>query len=169
MEISASQIIFFILSIVIVGCSILSVVSRKLLRSATYLLFVLIATAGMYMLLNYHFLAAIQISVYVGGILVLFVFSIFLTSQVGESMPQVKLSKRIWAAITSFLGAGLCSYVLLSHKFLYAEKVNLQEIDMHAIGQSLMGSQEFQYLLPFEAISVLLLACIIGGILIARK
>ncbi|MDR3704753.1 MAG: NADH-quinone oxidoreductase subunit J [Paludibacteraceae bacterium] len=169
MEITASQIIFYILSAIIVGCSIMSVVSRKILRAATYLLFVLIATAGFYVLLNYHFLAAIQISVYVGGILVLFVFSIFLTSQVGEKMPQVKLSRRIAGLIVSLGGAALTLFVLLTQNYPYAAKVSESEIDMYAIGQSLMGTERFQYLLPFEAISVLLLACIITGILVARK
>lgn len=169
MEITASQIVFYILSALIIVGSILTVVARKILRAATYLLFVLIGTAGFFLLLNYHFLAGVQISVYVGGILVLFVFSIFLTSQVGEKMPKVQLSKKIFGLIASLSGAALCLYVLLSHKYTYAEKVANTEIDMHAIGQSLMGTEKFQYLLPFEAMSILLLACIIAGILIARK
>lgn len=169
MEITASQIVFYILSAIIVVSSILSVTSRKILRAATYLLFVLIATAGIYFLLNYHFLAAVQISVYVGGILVLFVFSIFLTSQVGEEMPQVSLSKKIAGLAVSISGAALCSYVLLTQNYPYAKQVSESEIDMKVIGHALMGSEKFQYLLPFEAISILLLACIIAGILIARK
>lgn len=169
MEITASQIIFFILSAIIVSCSILSVTSRKILRAATYLLFVLIATAGLYFLLNYHFLAAVQISVYVGGILVLFVFSIFLTSQVGEEMPKVSLSRKIAGLAVSLLGAALCLYVLLTQSYPNATQVAEGEIDMHAIGQSLMGTEKFQYLLPFEAISILLLACIVAGIIVARK
>ena len=44
-----------------------------------------------------------------------------------------------------------------------------REIDMHLIGHTLMGTGKYQYLLPFEAVSVLLLACIVGGLLIARK
>lgn len=169
MEITASQIIFYILSAIIVVCSILSVTSRKILRAATYLLFVLIATAGIYFLLNYHFLAAVQISVYVGGILVLFVFSIFLTSQVGEEMPKVSLSKKLAGLSVAVLGAGLSLYVLLTQSYPYAQQISETEIDMQVIGQSLLGSGKYQYLLPFEAISILLLACIIAGILIARK
>jgi len=169
MEITASQIIFCILSALIVGGSIMTVVSRNILRAATYLLLALIGTAGYYVLLNYHFLAGIQISVYVGGILVLFVFSIFLTSQVGEKMPKVSWSKTVFAIIASVLGAGLCLFVLLTQSYPYAEQVAQTEISMQAIGLSLMGTERFQYLLPFEAISILLLACIIAGILIARK
>lgn len=169
MEITASQIIFYILSAIILVCSVLTVTSRKILRAATYLLFVLISTAGIYFLLNYHFLAAVQISVYVGGILVLFVFSIFLTSQVGQEMPQVSLGKRISGLAVSVFGAALSLYVLLSQNYPYAQQVSESEIDMKVIGLALMGTEKYQYLLPFEAISILLLACIIAGILIARK
>lgn len=169
MEITASQIIFYLLSAIIVGCSILSVVSRKILRAATYLLFVLIATAGYYVLLNYHFLAGVQLSVYVGGILVLFVFSIFLTSQVGAKMPKVVTSRRVAGLIVSVLGGALSSFVLLTQNYPYAQQVQESEIDMQMIGQALMGTERYQYLLPFEVISILLLACIIAGILIARK
>lgn len=169
MEITVSQIVFYILSVLIIGGSILTVVARKILRAATYLLFVLIGTAGYFVLLNYHFLAGIQISVYVGGILVLFVFSIFLTSQVGEEMPKVKWTKKIFGLLASLLGAGLCMFVMLTQNYAYADKIAQSEIDMNAIGQSLMGTEKYQYLLPFEAISILLLACIIAGILIARR
>ena len=169
MEITLSQIIFYTLSAVILGCSVMAVVVKRLLRAAICLLFVLLGTAGLYLLLDYHFLAAVQVSVYIGGIMVLVVFSIFLTSQVGEKMAEIKLSKRAAGLIVSLCGAALCTYVLLSGKYPYSEMVSAGEIDMHSIGQSLMGTERFQYLLPFEAISVLLLACIIGGILIAGK
>lgn len=165
----ASQIIFFILSAIIVVGSIMSVVSRKLLHAATYLLFVLIATAGLYLLLNFHFLAAVQLSVYVGGILVLFVFAIFLTSQVGELMPQSTLSRRIMGSVIVLSGFAFSTYVLMTHKFKTIAQSEISELDMQDLGTALIGTDMYQYLLPFEAISVLLLACIIGGILIARK
>jgi NADH-quinone oxidoreductase subunit J len=59
----AEQIIFYVLAIVIVVFSILSVTSRRILRSATYLLFVLLATAGLYLLMGYQFLFGVQVSV----------------------------------------------------------------------------------------------------------
>ena len=65
----AQQIIFYVLAVVIVVFSILSVTSRRILRAATYLLFVLLATAGLYMLMEYQFLFGVQISVYAGGIM----------------------------------------------------------------------------------------------------
>ncbi|MDD2611570.1 MAG: NADH-quinone oxidoreductase subunit J, partial [Bacteroidales bacterium] len=84
MKIMAEQIIFYVLAIVIVVFSILSVSSKRILRSATYLLFVLLATAGLYLLMGYQFLFGVQISVYAGGIMVLYIFSILLTSHAGD-------------------------------------------------------------------------------------
>lgn len=169
MEMTLNHMIFYLLSGIIVICSVMTVVMKRLLRAAISLLFVLLCTAGLFLFMDYHFLAAVQVSVYVGGIMILFVFSIFLTSQVGEKMPQIKISKRVAGLIVSMFGALLCTYVLVTKKFPYAEEIYAGEIDIHAIGQSLMGGGKFQYLLPFEAISVLLLACIIGGIIIAGK
>ena len=84
MELIANQVIFYLLSAIIVIFSILTVTTRRLLHAATYLLFVLFATAGIYFQLDYHFLGAVQVTIYAGGIIVLYVFSILLTSRVGD-------------------------------------------------------------------------------------
>ena len=160
MEQVANQVIFFLLSAVVVVCSIMAVTSRRILRAATYLLFVLFATAGYYFQLDYHFLGAVQVTIYAGGILVLFVFAILLTSKLGEKSDRISSSN---------LGACICGYTLLTHDFFPSRFSEAGEIDMKVIGHALMGMDKYQYLLPFEAISVLLLACIIGGIMIARK
>ncbi len=164
----AEQIIFYILAAVIVVFSILSVTSKRILRSATYLLFVLIATAGLYFMLDYEFLAGVQISVYAGGILVLFVFSILLTSHAGDKEKPRHWGRLLAAALTAVVGFGLCLYIILNNVFKVANQI-WQEPTMQQVGQTLMGTDKNQYLLPFEAISILLLACIIGGIMIARK
>ncbi len=169
MEQVASQIIFFLLSAVIVICSILAVTSRRILRAATYLLFVLFATAGFYFMLDYHFLGAVQITIYAGGIVVLFVFAILLTSKLGEKSDKISSTKRGWGILAAISGAALCLYTLCTHKFFPSQFAAGGEIDMKELGHALMGMDKYQYLLPFEAISILLLACIIGGIMIARK
>ena len=84
MEQVANQVIFYLLSAAIIIFSVLTVTTRRILRAATFLLFVLFATAGLYFQLDYHFLGAVQLAVYAGGIVVLFVFSILLTSGPGE-------------------------------------------------------------------------------------
>jgi NADH-quinone oxidoreductase subunit J len=169
---TANLIIFYSLAAFILAMSVMAVTAKKILRAATYLFFVLIGTAGLYLLLNYHFLAAVQISVYAGGIVVLFIFAILLTSNKGDSIEPNARKKVFWGLLASISGVAVTAFVLLKHKFIYADNPTIvgdQEINMKAIGYALMGTEKYQYLLPFEILSVLLLACIIGGILIARK
>ena len=168
MEITLPKAVFIFLSTVIVVCSIMTVTTRRILRSATYLLFILFATAGIYFQLNYSFLGAVQLTIYAGGIIVLYVFSILLTSSDGKKAERMKNSKFVAGFITAIAGAALCIFITLTHTFAPSRFVP-GEIDQKVIGHALMGTAKYQYLLPFEAISVLLLACIIGGIIIARK
>lgn len=168
MEITLAQTVFLFLAAVIVICSILTVTTRRILRSATYLLFVLFATAGIYFELNYSFLGAVQLTVYAGGIIVLYVFSILLTSSDTHKTEKIRNSKFFAGILSAVGGAVLCIFITLTHTFPVSHFVP-GEIDQKVIGAALMGTEKYQYLLPFELISVLLLACIIGGILIARK
>jgi len=164
-------ILFFCLGIAMLLLSVLAITTRSLLRSAIYLLLVLVCTAGMYLFLNYHFLAAVQLSVYAGGVVILFVFAIFLTTSKGESLTAYPFKRYLYGALAVVAGIGVTAFALVKHQFLYASEAVTgdREIDMKVIGQTLMGTDKHQYLLPFEVLSVLLLACIIGGILIARK
>ena len=92
MEITLETVVFYFLAVFISVCSILTVTTRHMVRSATYLLFTLFGTAGIYFLLGYTFLGSVQIMVYAGGIVVLYVFSILLTSGEGPYY-QVKRNK----------------------------------------------------------------------------
>lgn len=162
-------IVYLIIALVIVICSILAVTTRKLLRSATYLLFVLFATAAAYFQLDYEFLGAVQIAVYAGGIVVLFVFAIFLTGRPGEDSEVLVSRKRLLALLGAVAMFALAGWSLI-YRFCHIDKLpNMQSLTMNNLGETLMGTGHGQYLLPFEAISILLLACIIGGVVIARK
>lgn len=66
-------------------------------------------------------------------------------------------------------GAAIVLFITLKHKFLQTKDLAPLEIDIHDIGHALLSSDKYGYVLPFEAVSILLLACIIGGIMIARK
>jgi NADH-quinone oxidoreductase subunit J len=165
----AEQIIFYVLAIVIVVFSIFSVVSRRILRAATYLLFVLIGTAGLYLLLGYQFMAAVQISIYAGGIMVLYIFSILLTSHAGDKAKKVSWKRLLPAGVAALAGLLICLHIILNNISKVAGLQLFQEPTMQDIGMTMMGTGKYQYLLPFEAISVLLLACIVGAIMIARK
>jgi len=147
--------------------SILAITTKSLLRAAIYLLLVLICTAGIYLFLNYHFLAAVQISVYAGGVVILFIFAIFLTTNKGDTLRSYPFKRYLYGTLAVIIGIGVTAFALLKHQFLYASETITsgdKEINMKVIGQALLGTEKHQYLLPFEILSVLLLACIIGGI-----
>lgn len=169
MEITLETVVFYFLAVFISVCSILTVTTRHMVRSATYLLFTLFGTAGIYFLLGYTFLGSVQIMVYVGGIVVLYVFSILLTSGEGDRTTKLKRSKLLAGLGATVGGAIIVVFITLKHKFLVTTDLVPLEINIKTIGHSMLSSDKFGYLLPFEAVSILLLACIVGGLVIARK
>ncbi|MBD5298647.1 MAG: NADH-quinone oxidoreductase subunit J [Bacteroides sp.] len=174
MDSVGSIIVYFVAAIAIVVFSIKTVTTRKILRSATYLLFVLLSTAVIYFQLGYQFLGAVQIAVYAGGIMVLFVFAIVLTHKPNDRTGVIDSHRRKIGGGIAVAGGILLLlaifYMPLLHGASLSECIEAgTPITMHEIGEAFTGSDRFQYLLPFEAISVLLLACIIGGVTIARK
>lgn len=172
---TTESIVFIILAAIVAIFSVLSVTTKRIIRAATYLLFVLFGTAGLYFLLGYTFLGAVQIMVYAGGIVVLYIFAIMLTGKTPATATQRQLSlaKRAAALVASLVGVGLLMFVFASHKFaseaLSASVTNEHAAPMQTLGSALLSAGEEGYLLPFEAVSVLLLACIIGGLIIARN
>ena len=168
-HITLQQAVFCFTALFIAVCSVMTVTTGRILRSATYLLFVLFGTAAVYFLLGYTFLGAVQLMVYAGGIVVLYVFSILLT-QSDKSMNR-KLGKGRLAAslITVAAGVGLTAFLVLTNGFSLSVIPEGTELGVREIGLALMGSGKGGYILPFEAISILLLACMVGGLAIARK
>lgn len=162
-------IVFFALAAFIIVFSIMTVTTKRIVRSATYLLFVLFATAGIYFLLGYTFLGSVQIMVYAGGIVVLYVFSILLTSGENDYAEKLKRSKFLAGLGASLAGLVVILFILLKNKFISTTDIEPVEINMKVIGNALLSSDKYGYVLPFEAVSILLLACIIGALLIARK
>lgn len=162
------QIIFFILAAVMVAFSVLSVVDRRILRAAIYLLFVLVATAGLFYMMNFQFLAGVQLILYAGGIVVLIIFSILLTSQINSKLDRPRKMHVFSAIFTSMGGIALSIITVLQFVFKPGEAV-AAEVNMRTIGLQLMGTGEQGYALPFEVISILLLAALVGTIFIARK
>ncbi len=160
---------FYLLSAIILVFSLLTITSKKMLRAAVYLLFVLVATAGLYFLLNYQFLAAVQLTLYAGGIVVLIIFSILLTSHISERFKRPAAWK-IWMGIVSFvLGTATVLWVLLSHPFAGDVQRKSVPVDMHLVGNQLLGMGKNGFVLPFEMISVLLLAAMVIAIVVAKK
>lgn len=170
MESLGSQIVYWIIAAVIVVCSVLTVTTRKILRAATYLLFVLFATAAIYFKLDYEFLGTVQIAVYAGGIVVLFVFAILLTTRPVDKSQLLESRKKFLGLVGAVCAAGLTGWALFSRCADVVKTLTpMENPSMKSVGEAMLGSGYEQYLLPFEAISVLLLACIIGGVVVARK
>ncbi len=165
---SGNQFMFCLFAAIIVIFSILTVTSRKILRAATFLLFVLVATSGLYFMLNYQFLAAVQLTLYAGGIVVLIIFSILLTSHISERFDMIKPQKAFFSALAALAGAILCIVTILDYKFS-ATTVAAREVNMNVIGKDLLNYGQYGYILPFEVISILLLAAMIASIVIAKK
>ncbi|MDR1652676.1 MAG: NADH-quinone oxidoreductase subunit J [Prevotellaceae bacterium] len=163
------QIIFYVLSFVVVFCSIFAVTTRRVIRSATCLLLVLLCTAAFYLLLNYHFLMAVQIAVYAGGVMVLFIFGIMLTHKPGDSVDNASWKRRLGALVASVAGIALCGGIIYFNVSNAVATLAHDELAVQQLGTQLMGTGKFQYLLVFELISILLLACIVGAIMVARK
>ena len=168
----ANLVMFAILAVVILGSALMCVTTTRIMRAATFMLFVLFGVAGLYFLLDYTYLGAAQISVYAGGVTMIYIFAIQLVSKrtLQGLVERVKGSRAISGALISLVGFVVVSLVLLKNEFISkACTVADTEVPMSVIGHSLLGSEKYQYVLPFEFISVFLLACIIGGIIVARK
>lgn len=170
MESLGSSIVYLIIALSIIVFSVLTVTTRKILRAATYLLFTLFATAALYFKLDYEFLGTVQIAVYAGGIVVLFVFSILLTTHPGNNSEVLTSRKRTLGFTGALATAIVAGWALFSRcADLFVSLPPSSNPTMNQIGEAMLGTARGQYLLPFEAISVLLLACIIGGVVVARK
>ena len=160
------KIIFYILAFIMIVFAIAAVSSKKMLRSVIYLLFVLCGIAGIYFLIDYNFLAAIQLTVYAGGIIVLFIVSVVLVDHIEMELEVATLSKKILTAIVCLLGLGVFLTAIYSHPFNVVENSN--SITTEQIGFGLLSYGKGGFILPFEVISILLLAAMIGAIVIAK-
>ncbi|MCX8481489.1 MAG: NADH-quinone oxidoreductase subunit J, partial [Sediminibacterium sp.] len=133
----------------------MSVISKKIFNAAIWLLFCLIGISMVYFWLSFNFVAAIQIMIYVGGIIVIIIFSIFLTQEVDNKMPEIKQNKKIIFGLISCI-----LFAVLAH-FIYHANIQpstqIPQLSMQNIGLNLMDITQ-PYLIPFEMVGILLLA-----------
>lgn len=170
----ARLIMFCIFAAIILGSAVMCVMTKRIMRAATFLLFVLLGVAGMYFVLGYTYLGAAQISVYAGGIIMLYVFAIRLVSKqtLQGMVERFKGSRVVNGILIAVLGLVTVGLVLLKNTAINLCTTideQVEELPMDKIGDQLLGTGINGYILPFEFISIFLLACIIGGIMIARK
>ena len=168
----AKLVMFCILAVVVLGSAVMSVCTKSIMRAATWLLFVLFGIAGFYFILDYTFLGAAQISIYAGGITVMYVFAIQLVSKhsLQNLVARFKGTRVAQGLIISLVGLVVLSLIIAKNHFVNAAlDVADLEVPMEQVGQAVVRSGKYGYVLPFEFISLFLLACIVGGVMIARK
>ena len=165
---NASVIIFYIISAFILGAALFAVTTRKIFRAAIFLLFSLIGIAALYFWMQVEFVAAVQIIIYVGGIVVLIIFSIFLTQKSGNEMPKPLRTRAIFSGLAVIFGFAFTSNLIREYGF---KEISTQpfEVKVSDIGTQMLSTTEHGFVLPFEVVSILLLAAMIGCIVIAMK
>ncbi|HET7899130.1 MAG TPA: NADH-quinone oxidoreductase subunit J [Flavisolibacter sp.] len=165
---NASAIIFYVISAFILGAGLLAVTSGKIFRSAIWLLSTLVGIAALYFWMQVEFIAAVQIVVYVGGIVVLIIFSIFLTQESGKDLPKPEMKKVVFSILAALFGFGFC-YNLISQYGFTPRSKQAFTVSVGEMGTQMLSTTEHGYILPFEVVSILLLAAMIGCIVIALK
>ena len=186
------DVVFWLLSVVAVGCALGVVLIRDLFRAALLLVAVFIAVGGYFVLLNAEFLAVVQVLIYAGAIAVLIIFAVMLTRDVQQGNPPNRL--QIPAGVLSALLLAALIFVAIDTQWSFLPDEDRQSVELVQTGavstipaESLeragvtdAASQEAveeagladlligKYVLPFEAVSVLLLAALIGALALVR-
>ena len=165
---SASTLFFYLLSAFILGTAVLAVTTRKIFRSAIWLLFSLAGIAGLFFWMQAEFIAAVQIVVYVGGIVVLIIVSIFLTQKTGTDMPRSGRARTLFSLLAVLSGFALTANLIYHYHFLRGVN-RMFRLNVGELGSQMLDTTVHGYALPFEVVSILLLAAMIGCIVIAMK
>ncbi|HDL03285.1 MAG TPA: NADH-quinone oxidoreductase subunit J [candidate division Zixibacteria bacterium] len=160
----ASQPVFYLLSLALILCALMVVTLKNIFHCAIFLILALFTVAGLYILLHAEFLAAVQVLIYVGAVSVLMIFAIMLTSQISSKVIKQSNEQSTVAFVAAFF------FLIASQLALWKTKWNIGEVELPeknilSLGKLLMTD----YVLPFEVVSILLLAALIGAVVLARR
>jgi NADH-quinone oxidoreductase subunit J len=168
--VSLPLILFFVFAVVAVAGALLLILAREPIHSALALVLVMITLAALYLLLGAEFIAAVQIIVYAGAIMVLFVFVIMLLNAGAEERTN-------WSSIAKYAGVPLAIFLLLevAHWMAHAgpgvgnangaERMTNTAVSTRALSELLFQ----KYLFPFEATSILILIAVLGALVLAKR
>ena len=159
-----SQLLFFGICLMTIIASIWVVLSPNLIHSAVSLLFTLFGVAALYIFLYADFIAAAQVIIYVGGILVLIIFGVMLTNNIADPKLSNKSQHQLIGGIFSFALLIMLANMVFDTNW-YVEELIIRDSTVNDIGMMLLST----YLLPFEVVSILLLAALIGAAMLSRK
>ena len=158
------EVVFLGIASLVIFSALGVVVSSSLVHSAVALLFTLFGVAGLYIFLYADFLAATQVIVYVGGILVLIIFGVMLTNKIDTPSIASSSSNQVIGAIVSLLLFAFQLGVIFKTEWYTGDGVIVEDT-VYPIGIMLLTD----YLLPFEVVSILLLGALIGAAMLSRK
>jgi NADH-quinone oxidoreductase subunit J len=164
--VTVTALIFYVLAAIAVLAAVMVIASRNPIHSAIYLVLTFLCVAAVYLLLEAEFVAMVQVLVYAGGIMVLFLFVIMLVNLRDVSGPRVRLHGTVSGCIGVAL-VGLVLYVYSQGSLEASQQTSILRAggNIQNIGLSLYR----HYLLPFEIVSVLLLVAMVGAIILARQ
>jgi NADH-quinone oxidoreductase subunit J len=168
-EAAAQNVAFWIIAAIMVAAAIGVVTMKNIVHAALALVIVLAGVAAQYILLQAEFLGIVQVLIYIGAVIVLFLFGIMLTRAPMRKSAEYDNDQRPLAGAVALLIFGVLAY-LLADEFggfgTPADKLHLvQPTATSAIADSIFRS----YVVAFEAVSMLLLAALIGAIVLARR
>ncbi len=169
MKFDLETVLFFSLTALAIGSAIMMITRRSPISCALYLILNFFSVSGLYLLLKAQFIAIIQVLVYMGAIMVLFLFVIMLLNLQDEKKLKEKYSyKKITAVLLSILLFCLLG-VTIYFGFFEKMKVISENAEQMGTAEYLGGELFTNYSFPFELASFLLLAAIVGAVVLAKK
>lgn len=161
---------FYAFALLTLGGALLTITRRSAIHSAIWLIVSLAGVAGLYLLQQAEFLFAVQIVLYVGGIMLLFLFVIMLVN-LDQAAKERQFNKQWWLALACVIGVGAEIFYFIRKG---ASGLRLAEV---AAAPAISGGNTqriadvlfSEYLLPFEVVSVLLLVAVVGSVIMAKK
>ena len=161
---AAQNVAFWIIALAMAGAAIAVVTMKNIVHAALALVVVLAGVAAQYVLLQAEFLGIVQVLIYIGAVIVLFLFGIMLTRAPMRKSAEYDNDQRVLAGLVAVLIFGVLAY-LLTDEFGGDQLHLVQPTQTSAIADSIFRT----YVVAFEAVSMLLLAALIGAIVLARR
>ncbi len=164
-----NTLLFYTFAILVLGGGVLTITRRSAVHSAISLIVSLMGVAGLYLMQHAEFLFAVQIVLYVGGIMVLFLFVIMLVN-LDQAAKEKQFNKQAWVALAAVAAVGAeLGYFL--NKGAAAFQLARPQPAPSGLGNTEQVAQTLfsQYLLPFEIASLLLLVAVVGSVIMAKK
>lgn len=166
-----TDIAFYAVAIIMLVTAVFTVAVKNILQSAVFLIFSFVTTAILYLLLHAEFIALAQVMVYIGGVVIFVVFTILLTSHLGEDAFVTKIPRVFAAFALSIAFVFVIIRCLLPMQELSSGVANspADYSSLQNFALRLLGYTQDSFIIPFEVVSVLLLMTLICAITIARK